>query len=101
MLLNANRIWIGGGRIRAMLLNLRSILSRLYRLSRIELYLTESGCFFNDLSRERNMLNDVLLSFWPSALNSFAWSQDHHLALAAGEHVQLMVTPASVQFESI
>lgn len=46
------------------------------------------------------MLTEIVLSLYPSALNCVTWSEDYEVALAAGEHVQLLVTPTSVQTES-
>ncbi|KAI9782440.1 MAG: hypothetical protein M1816_001892 [Peltula sp. TS41687] len=47
------------------------------------------------------MLNDVVVPLGPSALNSLTWSEDYHLALAGGEHIQLLVPrfPASKRSE--
>ncbi len=38
------------------------------------------------------MAYDTVLHVWPSVTNCLAWSQDCELAVAADEHVELLVS---------
>ena len=38
------------------------------------------------------MLKDIQIPFYPSAANCLAWSKDGELAIAAGEHLHILVT---------